>query len=296
MSAEKSPQEILELAQRRIAERNEQQVDIAVTLDEKRFGQERPWRMFFGGALIALLLALLFLPGASVDRKMYAVVHGVCAQQHNVQLGGLELPMCARNTGIYMSVTITMVFLWLRGRERAGKLPPLMIGLVLIAFVAIMAFDGFNSMFKDLNANYLYEPQNIVRTLTGIGMGIAMGTLVMFILNIALRRDIDDQMPILGSWWELGALLLICFLFLAAIYGNISWLYWPIAAVAWIGITGMLYAVNLLVVSIAMGYDNKINDLRQLARPGTIALFTTLLMLLGLAGLRFWLEAQGMVV
>lgn len=296
MSAEKTPQEVMELAQQRMAARRYAEAQAAISDDEARFAGERPWRMFFAGALIVLLLALLFAPGMSIDSKMYAVVHGVCAQQHNVLLGGLQLPMCARNTGIYAGVAITVLFLLLRGRERAGKLPPLPILVVLGAFVAILALDGFNSMFKDLGQWYLYEPRNDLRTLTGLGMGVALGTLVLFIMNIALRRDVDDQQPVLQSWWELGALLGITFLVLAAMYGNIGWMYWPIAAVAWIGITGQLYAVHLLLVATLMGYDGKITRLRQLARPATIALATTLLMLLGLSVVRFWLELQGLVV
>ncbi len=296
MSVEKTPQDILELAQQQIAQRKQHEAHVMLTDDEARFERERSWRSFFIGALVVLLLALLFTPGMPVDEKMYAVVHGVCAQQHNVLLGGLQLPMCARNTGIYAGVTITALFLFLRGRERAGKLPPLSITVALVAFVLILAVDGFNSMFKDLSLPYLYEPRNEVRTLTGLAMGVSVGTLVLFIINIALRRDVNEQEPIIKSWWELLAMLGLSFLLLVAIYGNISWLYWPIAAIAWIGITGQLYVVHLLLVATLMGYDGKITRLRQLARPATVALFTTLVMLFALAGLRFWLELQGLVI
>jgi uncharacterized membrane protein len=224
------------------------------------------------------------------------VVHGVCAQQHNIFLGELQFPMCARNTGIYASVTITMLFLWLVGRSRAGRVPPAPIMAALVAFVLIMAVDGFNSMFVDLGLPYLYEPRNDLRTLTGLGMGVALGSTLLLILNLALRRNVDDTLPVLGRWWELGAVLALDFLVLAALYGNLAWMYWPLAAIAWLGITGVLYAVNLLMVALVMGYDGQVTGLRQLARPATIALGTTLVMLLAFSAARFWLEAQGVMI
>jgi uncharacterized membrane protein len=292
---DKSPDEVLELARRRIAERKAADTVAVATRSEERFERERPWRAAFVGAIAVLLAALLFAPGASVDQKMLMVARGICAQEHTVALGGLVFPICARNTGIYASASITFLFLLLVGRRRAGAIPPLPIGIVLVGFVFIMALDGFNSVFVDLGLTPLYQPQNWLRTLTGLGMGVTLGSIMLLILNSALREDVRYDQPVLGSWGELAGILAIDFLALAALYGNASWLYWPLALLAWGGILGVMYGVNLMLVAVFTGYEGKITRPAQLARPATIALGTTLLLVLGLAALRIWLESQGLV-
>ena len=90
----------------------------------------------------------------------------------------------------------------------------------------------------------------------------------------------------------LGVNLLV----LAAMYGNISFMYWPIAFSAWLGITGVLYGVNVLVTSLAMGYDGRVVQLSQLAKPATLAVVFTGIELALMASIRFWAEGQGLIV
>lgn len=290
-----SSNDLVELAQRRIAERKAAEAELAASATGARYERERPWRAAFVGAMAVLLAALLFTPGASVDQKMLMVARGICAQEHTIELGGLIFPICARNTGIYASASLTFLFLLLVGRRRAGAIPPLPIGLVLVAFVFAMALDGFNSVFVDLGLTPLYQPQNWLRTLTGLGMGVTLGSTMLLILNSALRQDVRYDQPVLGTWRELGAILALNFLVLAALYGNATWLYWPLAFLAWGGILGVMYGVNLMLVGVFTGYEGKITRPAQLAKPATIALGTTLLLVLGLAALRLWLESQGLV-
>ncbi len=287
--SDRTSDEILELARKEIAERKAQ-------ASETRLTRESAWRYGFFGLAGALLLSLVAWPGIPLDRKMYSVVHGVCAQIHNVRVGGLDLPLCARNTGIYSSFLITSLYLLALGRRRAAKLPPWPITIALGLFIAIMAVDGLNSMFVDMFLPHLYTPQNWIRTLTGIGMGTAMAVLLLLILNISLRRDYDDQQRIIGNWLELGGALLINGLVLLAIYGNVEIMYWPIAVAAWLGITGVLYCVNLLLAALFMRYEGMVTRVAQLAKPATFALVFTLIELGALSTMRFWLEAQGLIV
>jgi uncharacterized membrane protein len=287
--SDRTSDEILELARKEIAARKAQ-------ASETRLTRESAWRYGFFGLAGALLLGLVAWPGVPLDRKMYSVVHGVCAQIHNVQVGGLDLPLCARNTGIYSSFLITSLYLLALGRRRAAKLPPWPITIALGVFIAIMAVDGLNSMFVDMFLPHLYTPQNWLRTLTGIGMGIAMAVLLLLILNISLRRNYDDQQRIIGNWLELGGALLINGLVLLAIYGNVEIMYWPIAVTAWLGITGVLYCVNLLLAALFMRYEGMVTRVAQLAKPATFALVFTLIELGALSTMRFWLEAQGLIV
>jgi hypothetical protein len=287
--SDRTSDEILELAREEIAARK-------VQASETRLTRESAWRYGFFGLAGALLLSLIAWPGIPLDRKMYSVVHGVCAQIHNVRVGGLDLPLCARNTGIYSSFLITSLYLLALGRRRAAKLPPWPITIALGLFIAIMAVDGLNSMFVDMFLPHLYTPQNWIRTLTGIGMGTAMAVLLLLILNISLRRDYDDQQRIIGNWLELGGALLINGLVLLAIYGNVEIMYWPIAVAAWLGITGVLYCVNLLLAALFMRYEGMVTRVAQLAKPATFALVFTLIELGALSTMRFWLEAQGLIV
>lgn len=257
---------------------------------------ERPWLLFFSGVFAVLLGALLFWPGQPLEWKMYAVVHGVCAQQHNIFVDGLQFPLCARNSGIYLSFLLTMLYIYAIGRGRAGGLPPLSIGISLLLFVAIMAVDGFNSLFVDIGRPSLYTPDNFLRTLTGMGMGISIAVMLHLVLVKTLRKDVDDSLPVLKSWWELLGIMAINLLALAAIYGNLGLMFWPLAFLAFFGITGVLYLVSLLLTALVMGYEGRVTAISQLARPATVALVPTLIMLGAMSWLRFWLEGQGLIL
>ncbi|GAB4211598.1 MAG: DUF2085 domain-containing protein [Roseiflexaceae bacterium] len=283
-----SGDDIVEMARRRITERDEQVI-------EARGTRELSWRYAFLGLLAVLLLALLFWPGLPLEQKLYAVGHGICAQEHSVSLAGLRLPICARNTGIYASFLITSIYLLALGRNRAARIPPLPISIALLLFVAVMAVDGFNSLFNDMLLPHLYPPRNELRTLTGIGMGVSVAVLIFLMLNNSLWRDSDPRQPIIKSWWELGGALLLCGLVLVGLYGNIGLMYWPIAIVSSLGIVGVLYCVNLLIVSLATGYENSVTRVAQLARPATLALLVTIVEVGALSGLRFWLERNGLM-
>jgi uncharacterized membrane protein len=287
--SERTSDEILELARHEISARK-------TRMAAERTNREVPWRYAFFGLLGTLLLGLVAWPGAALNWKMYAVVHGVCAQIHNVNVGGLQLPLCARNTGIYSSFLVTSLYLLALGRRRAAKLPPWPITITLLLFVVIMGIDGLNSMFVDMFLPHLYTPQNELRTLTGIGMGTTIAVLLLLILNISLRRNLDDQQRIIGNWRELGGALLLNGLVLLAMYDNVEIMYWPIAITAWLGITGVLYCVNLLLTALFMRYEGTVMRVTQLAKPATVAIVFTLIELGALSAMRFWLEGQGLIV
>ena len=286
-----TPEEVIRLAQQRIAART----PAAPALPDEA-PVERPWRWLFAGLFGVLLMALVFWPGAPLEWKLYAVVHGVCAQQHNIILGGAQFPICARNSGIYLSFLLTLAYLYTIGRGRAGGLPPWPLGVALLAFIAIMGVDGFNSLFVDLGQPHLYTPDNFFRTLTGMGLGISIGVMLLLVFNRVLRKDVDESQPVLKSWWELMGILVLNLLVVAAIYGNLGVLYWPLAFSAFFGITGVLYLISLLLTSLLMGYEVRVTHLSQLARPAAVAFFPTLLILGLMAWLRFWLEGQGVML
>jgi uncharacterized membrane protein len=291
-----SPDDVLRLSEQRIAERKAELAAQQAEAIATRTSRERPWRYAFLAFVGVLLLALLFTPGWPVETKMYAVVHGVCAQEHHIELAGMVFPLCARNSGIYISFILTTAYMWAIGRSRAGKLPPLSISIVLAAFVLVMAVDGFNSLFLDLGLDNLYLPDNRLRTLTGMGMGVTIAVVVHLVVNLSLRKDVDHQQRAINNWWELGGILLINFLVLAAIYGNLGLMFWPLAFAAFLGITGVLYIVSLLLTSLLMGYEGQVTHVAQLAKPATIALIPTLILLGSMAWLRYWLEGQGLIL
>src|SRR3982750_873108 len=74
-------EDIIAMARGEIADRKLQ-------IAEQRGLRELPWRYAFIGLAAVLLLGLLAWPGMPVEWKMFAVVHGVCAQAHTVDMAG----------------------------------------------------------------------------------------------------------------------------------------------------------------------------------------------------------------
>jgi uncharacterized membrane protein len=286
-----TPQEVLEMAKRDIAARRQPPPS---KVDPPQ--RARGWSIAFVSLLSVLLVGLLVFPGPPLDQKLQMVGYGICAQLHSVQLGGLTLPICARNTGIYMGFLTTFLYLLAIGRAQAAKLPPISVTVALMLFVVIMGVDGFNSLFVDLFLPHLYTPRNDLRTFTGIGMGVAIAVMLLLILNLSLRREADLEQRVMKNWWELLGALGINYLLLAALYGNLSFMYWPIAILSAVGIVGVLYCVNLLMTALVLRLEGQIAQFAQLARPATLALIFTVAQLALLASLRIFLETRGMII
>src|SRR5690349_22959280 len=86
-----------------------------------------PWLTALLAAFYLGLLALvIFLPGATLLDRLRWLDSGVCAQMptHTFYPGGERLPLCSRNTGIYLGFIVTLILLYSTGRGRAQQLPP----------------------------------------------------------------------------------------------------------------------------------------------------------------------------
>jgi uncharacterized membrane protein len=280
-------QDILELARQEIAARR---------AAEATRHPEQPWLWAFIALGTTLLLGLLFLPIRGLDYRLQMVVQGVCAQAHYLGLGGLRMPLCARNTGIYAGFVATALSLVALRRTRAAGLPPIAITLALVLGAIAMIVDGVNSMLLDIGNYHFYTPRNELRVASGLLMGSAIAVFMLLILNMALRKAPRVEQPVVRSWTEYAALLLADIAVYVLVFFGPDFLYYPLAILSVAGIIAVLFASNLFVLAMVGGLEGRISRLRQLSRPATLALIATGLELGLLAGLRAWLEHSTMVM
>jgi uncharacterized membrane protein len=103
--------------------------------------------------------------------------HGFCHQirERTLEAGGLYFSVCARDTGIYLGLAITVVLVCLLYRSvspaspRPSGLPPAPVMAVIVFLILPMAFDGISSY-----AN-LRETTNPIRFFTGYSAGMGVG-------------------------------------------------------------------------------------------------------------------------
>ncbi len=274
------PDEILELARARIAEQRARERSVAAGR------RDRFWELTFLALIGAIVLIFVLWPGATLEWKLYATVHGLVAQKHLVFIGERPLPLCARNAGIYSSYLLGLGYLFARGYGRAAALPARPLLALLAVGALTMLGDGINSVLEDTGRAYFYLPRNDLRTITGVLFGIALMPIILFVFNRALRADAEVERAVL-DWRGFGELLLLNGLLVMAIYSSLNALYWPLALLGVVGIIAELFTMFLLLAAVGSGYTRRVTALRQLARPACIALVPTLLVVAGLAMLRF---------
>lgn len=212
-----------------------------------------------GGLALAYIVALAelaFWPGASLLDRLRTLDGGICAQlpTHTIVLGGQYLPLCSRNTGIYMGFISTFLFLAATGRLRAAFLPGKWVAVVLGIAVLFMAVDGFNSLFLDLRLPHFYQPHNILRLFSGLGTGVAMAAFIVPVANTLVWR-VEDERSSFGSLRALAPLapvLLLVFL-LVGVMGAPMLLY-PVAILS---TAGVVIALSLINVVLTLGLTNR---------------------------------------
>lgn len=264
-------------------------------LDDRASPAERRWSAALIGMASGLLLGLILMPGVSLERTLYMALHGICAQTHNIISGGFQLPLCARDSGMYLSYLATLGVVVARGRWRAGRLPRLPISLTVLGMFLLMAADGLNSTLAEIGLPHAYAPRNDLRLLTGMGAGVGLALVVLLVINTALRRDVEDATRALGGWGDLGLVLAADALIVGALALDTPLLAVPLALLVLVGVVGNLTVVMTLFPSLALGLSGRVTRMSQLAHPATLGLILAVTFLIGLLRYRLWLELSGIV-
>lgn len=174
------------------------------------------------------------------------LTQGLCAQVagHSFRPAGVQLPLCARDTGLFLAFFLTLA--WRAGRGARGTAIPRPGMLVILGCGPLaMLVDGLNSLAADLGATPLYPSGNALRLLTGLAAGVAAAEFALPLLNAHLRGSADPA-PSLAGPGDLapGLAASLAVAVLAALGGPLGLVVLAPLSVA--AALGLLALVNLL--------------------------------------------------
>ena len=121
-----------------------------------------------------------------LDGLLHAFGYGLCHQlpERSFFGAGVQVPVCARDTGIYVGFVVSLVVLSAlsRGRRPRG-FPPPRAWAILGLLVLTMAVDGVSSYAGWRSTT------NDIRLWTGLAAGFACAAIVLPMLNDTLWRS-----------------------------------------------------------------------------------------------------------
>ncbi|WP_201385452.1 DUF2085 domain-containing protein [Ktedonobacter sp. SOSP1-85] len=230
------------------------------------------WRMLiFSTPYLCLFVLCWLIPGQALLERLRWLDSGICAHlpTHLLYAGTEALPLCARDTGIYLGLCVSFAGLVLSGRGRAQQYPSRWLRLFLGGGVLALIIDGCNSLALDLHFPHLYTPNNLLRLGTGLLTGLAIAVFLLPTLNQMVWKYYHDSRS-LASWRALLGvflpILLLCF-------GSIA---------THIPLTGDIIAIlSTLGLLLAVGSLNMMGILLTRRRCETFTAYRQLLPLLG---------------
>jgi hypothetical protein len=152
-----------------------------------------------------------------------------------------------------------------------------------------MAVDGSNSLLRDLQLWQPYQPTNLGRLVTGLGAGVAMATLLMWLFATSVWAR-GQRRSALSSPRELAEVALLCCTYAYLILLEPGWLYLLVTLMllgsAWLTLTLLMF----VMVVLSLRRDGTFSTGLEMHVPVLGASILALGVMLGLAGGRSWLE------
>lgn len=212
--------------------------------------------------------------------------YGLCHQlpERSFFGGGVQLPVCVRDTGIYVGFVIAFLLLKALHRgARPSSLPSRGPMVLLGLFVLVMAIDGFTSYAG------IRDTTNELRLITGLTTGFALAAIVVALSNNQLWLQSASE-RVLGTPRE----LLLFVLAVPVSYGAL-WFLGPMLGVGYpLLVAGSVIftfvSVNLVIVTLLPFFERKAVSLRDTLFAIMAALALALLQLGFASAFRYWLE------
>ena len=263
----------------------------------KRIGAASKYLVVLAAVLVITGWLIYTPPGflGKLDAIAYAVCHRIA--ERSFHIGSIQLPLCARCTGMYLGAVTGLVFQSICGGKRS-KAPRWSIIAVLLVFVVAFGIDGVNSylyLLKQIrpgilaNIPNIYIPNNTLRLLTGSGMGLVIAAMLFPAFNQSIWTDNDDTRSGLPGWKAFGLLLGIQIILDLLVLTRSPIILYPVALISVLGVSLLLTMVYTIVWVMITGQENKATKMRQLWLPLLAGFTITMIQTFGIDLLRLWL-------
>lgn len=210
-----------------------------------------------GAALAVFVLWLQFTPPGLLGKTVgigYAVCHRL--PSHSPFFGTIQFPLCFRCSGMYLAALTTWIWLHFTARRRMG-FPRGATAAILGLFFVAWAGDGLNAFLHDLVGRSLYSPNNGLRLITGLGMGVTMSAVLYAVVQQTFWASGEPE-PVLELPHLAGLLLPV-----AGVGGVMVWrpavLLLPLAVLSTFTVLGLL---TLVYTAFAVGLLRRENTAR----------------------------------
>ena len=231
---------------------------------------------------------------SKADAIGYAVCHQISSRSFHI--GNIQLPLCARCTGMYLGAMTGLIFQTAMGGRRR-RIPPWRVLIPLILFVIGFGVDGANSylyLVKEVSPGFLakipnlYIPNNTLRLLTGSGMGLGLAAVLLPTFNQTIWSQDDDRaaLPTLKAF---GLLVLIQGVLDLLVLTQSPIVLYPVAVISVLGVLVLLTMVYSMLWIILMGEENKFQRLPQLWLPLLAGFTVAMIQTAAVDAVRFWL-------
>lgn len=158
--------------------------------------------------------------------------------ERTLVIWGRPLPVCARDTGIYTGFAVCMVYLALKRRYRADRMPRLNIAVIMCVLMIPMMADAASAYAG------MRETNNLIRLLTGMFFGTALPVFLIPSKNFK-PQGVNGTEPIKGIWEMLSLYSAAAAVTMAAYIGLIP----PLLISAWSIAAAVLFLCGICVAA-----------------------------------------------
>ncbi|WP_052352882.1 DUF2085 domain-containing protein [Neobacillus dielmonensis] len=122
-----------------------------------------------------------------------AICHQI--KDRSLQLSGTTLSVCARDTGIYIGIFSSLMYLHLYKRKRSITIPTIKVSFFLLLWMVPLIIDGFGSYAQ------LFNSSNSRRLLTGLCFGLV---LPYFVYPLVQGKSLSQKSePVVTHWKDI---------------------------------------------------------------------------------------------
>jgi len=213
---------------------------------------------------------------------------GLCHQlpERSFFGGGVQVPVCARDTGIYVGFLLSLIVISIIHRGDRPREFPAPAGWAAIGLmIGVMGFDGVTSYAG------IRTTTNDLRLITGLLAGYAIGAMLVPMLNDELwrtgsRNRVLDPPGRLLAWLATVPVAFVILRYGAPLLG----VGFPLLVAA--SVIATLTAVNLVIVCLTPAFERKADRITDAWVAILLAMGLTLLEIWLSGLLRLWIESM----